>query len=56
VFDPASFRDTATFEKPLVWATGVKLLLVNGEVAVENEKPTGKLGGRAVRHPLGGKS
>ena len=51
VFDPATFRDTATFEKPLQWATGVKLLLVNGEVAVEAEKPTGKLAGRAIRHP-----
>lgn len=56
VFDPVAFRDTATFEKPLQWATGVKLLLVNGEVAVENEKPTGKLAGRAIRHPQGGKS
>ena len=56
VFDPATFRDTATFEKPLQWATGVKLLLVNGEIAVENEKPTGKLAGRAIRHPQNGKS
>ncbi len=55
VFDPATFRDTATFEKPLQWATGVKLLLVNGEAAVENEKPTGKLAGRAIRHPQHGK-
>jgi N-acyl-D-amino-acid deacylase len=51
VFDPAAFRDTATFEKPLQWATGVKLLLVNSEIAVESEKPTGKLAGRAIRHP-----
>jgi N-acyl-D-aspartate/D-glutamate deacylase len=50
VFDPATFRDTATYEKPLEWATGVKLVLVNGQIAVENEKPTEKLGGRAIRH------
>ncbi|HEX5104889.1 MAG TPA: amidohydrolase family protein, partial [Pirellulaceae bacterium] len=56
VFDPATFRDTATFVKPLQWATGVKLLLVNGQVAVEDEKPTGKLAGQAIRHPQGGKS
>jgi N-acyl-D-amino-acid deacylase len=56
VFDPAAFRDTATFQKPLQWATGVKLLLVNGDVAVENEKPTGNLAGRAIRHPQNGKS
>ena len=54
VFDPATFRDTATYEKPLQWATGVKLLLVNGQIAVENEKPTEKLAGRAIRHPVRG--
>ena len=52
VFNPATFRDTATFEKPLQWATGAKLVLVNGQIAVEDEKPTGKLAGRAIRHPV----
>jgi N-acyl-D-amino-acid deacylase len=52
VFDPATFRDTATYEKPLQWATGAKLVLVNGQIAVENEKPTEKLAGRAIRHPV----
>lgn len=50
VFDPATFRDQATFAKPLVWSTGVKLLLVNGQIAVEDAKPTEKLAGRAIRH------
>jgi N-acyl-D-amino-acid deacylase len=50
VFDPASFRDKATFVKPLQWAGGVKLLVVNGQIAVENEQPTDKLAGRALRH------
>jgi N-acyl-D-aspartate/D-glutamate deacylase len=54
VFDPATFRDTATFEKPLQWATGATLVLVNGQIAVENEKPTEKLAGRAIRHPVKG--
>lgn len=52
VFDPATFRDMATYDKPLQWATGTRLVLVNGEVAVENEKPTDKLAGRAIRHPI----
>jgi N-acyl-D-aspartate/D-glutamate deacylase len=52
VFDPTTFRDTATYEKPLVWATGARLVLVNGQVAVEKEQPTGKLAGRAIRHPV----
>jgi N-acyl-D-amino-acid deacylase len=52
VFDPATFRDVATYDKPLQWAKGAKLVLVNGEVAVEDEKPTGKLAGKAIRHPV----
>src|SRR5262245_9524909 len=52
VFDPATFRDIATYEKPLQWATGAKLVLVNGQIAVENDQPTGKLAGRAIRHPV----
>ena len=55
-FDPATFRDVATYDKPLQFATGVKLLLVNGQIAVENEKPTDKLAGRAIRHPQGMKN
>ncbi len=50
VFDPKTFRDQATFVKPLVWSTGVKLLFVNGQIAVEEAKPTEKLAGRAIRH------
>jgi N-acyl-D-amino-acid deacylase len=50
VFDPKTFRDQATFAKPLAWSTGVKLLYVNGQVAVEDGKPTEKLAGRAIRH------
>jgi N-acyl-D-amino-acid deacylase len=56
VFDPATFRDTATYEKPLQWAKGTKLVLVNGQVAVEDEKPTDKLAGRAIRHPANAKA
>ena len=55
VFDPATFRDVATYEKPLQWATGAKVVLVNGQVAVENEQPTGNLAGRAIRHPMNSK-
>ena len=29
-----------------------QLVLVNGQIAVENEKPTDKLAGRAIRHPV----
>ena len=50
VFDPGTFRDTATFDKPHQWAMGVRYLFVNGKLAVEDEKPTSTLCGRALRH------
>src|SRR5262249_13370136 len=50
VFDPKTFRDTATFEKPHQYSTGVRWLYVNGEAAVADGKPTKALAGRVLRH------
>jgi N-acyl-D-aspartate/D-glutamate deacylase len=50
VFDPKTFRDTATFDKPHQLATGVVRVYVNGVVAVEKDKATGALPGKALRH------
>ena len=51
VFDPAAFRDTATYEKPHQYAAGVKWVLVNGHVEVKaGDYQAGVLGGRALRH------
>lgn len=50
IFDPATFRDTATFQKPHQYSTGVKYLFVNGKLAIDQGKPTGTLAGRALRH------
>lgn len=50
VFDPKIFRDTATFEKPHQYATGVCYLFVNGRLAIEGGQVTGQLAGRALRH------
>ncbi|HSQ54430.1 MAG TPA: D-aminoacylase [Gemmata sp.] len=50
VFDPATFRDTATFDKPHQYATGVKWVLVNGNVAVKDgQYQAATLGGRVLR-------
>jgi N-acyl-D-amino-acid deacylase len=50
VFDPQTFRDTAVFEKPHQYATGVRWLFVNGALAIDDGKYTGALAGRALRH------
>jgi len=36
VFDPQTFRDQSTFEKPNVPSTGVRYLLVNGTVVIDS--------------------
>lgn len=50
VFDPRTFRDTATFDKPHQYATGVRYLWVNGKLAIDDGRVTGTLAGRALRH------
>ena len=50
VFDPDSFRDTATFDKPHQYATGVQYLFVNGKLAIDEGRFTGTLAGKVLRH------
>ena len=52
LFDPSTFRDTATFDQPHQYATGARYVFVNGQLAVENGRATnkGKLAGKALRH------
>jgi N-acyl-D-aspartate/D-glutamate deacylase len=50
VFDPKTFRDTATYDKPHQYAPGVKWLYVNGQAAIADGKPTPALAGRVLRH------
>ena len=50
VFDPEKYRDTATFDKPHQYATGVKYLVVNGKLAIEDGKHTDVRAGKVLRH------
>lgn len=50
VFDPATYRDTATFDKPHQYATGVRWLFVNGTPVISEGKYAGALAGKALRH------
>ena len=49
VFDPITIADHATFEKPHRYATGVRHVLVNGQLVVKDGEHTGATPGRAVR-------
>ncbi|MSQ94528.1 MAG: D-aminoacylase [Gemmataceae bacterium] len=50
VFDPKTFRDRATYEKPHQYATGVQYLFINGRLAIDEGKSTEVLAGRVLRH------
>ena len=48
LFDPAAITDTATFDNPKQQAAGISHVIVNGECAIEDGRPTGRLAGRAL--------
>jgi len=48
VFDPDRVIDNATFDDPRRYPTGIPYVVVNGQVAVDNERCTGVLAGQAV--------
>ncbi len=51
VFDPATIRDHATFERPMQYATGVRDVFVNGVAVLRDGEHTGAKPGRVVRGP-----
>jgi len=51
VFDPRTIADKATYEQPHQYAVGMKYVLVNGRVVIDNGEHTGALPGRALWGP-----
>jgi len=51
-FDPATVADQSTYEHPNEFAVGMKYIIVNGKLAVEDGKYTGALAGRPLRKLL----
>ena len=49
VFDLETVQDNATFEKPHQYATGFRLVLVNGQKVIEEDKPTSARPGMVLR-------
>ncbi len=49
VFDPKTIGDRATYLDPFQYAEGVRWVVVNGQVALAEGRPTAARGGRALR-------
>ena len=49
VFNPATVKDAATFEKPHQYAEGVSAVIVNGQLTLSEGRMTGARLGRALR-------
>ncbi|MBC8029909.1 MAG: D-aminoacylase [Pyrinomonadaceae bacterium] len=55
VFDPRRVIDRATFEVPNQYPDGIKYVVVNGQMSVDDGKRTSALAGRPLRGPGYGK-
>ena len=49
IFDPAAITDTASFERPHVVAQGMSTVIVNGQIAYRDGRPTHARAGRALK-------
>jgi N-acyl-D-amino-acid deacylase len=49
IFDPETIIDASTYENPRSFPKGILWVLVNGQVVVENGRPTGRTPGRVLR-------
>src|ERR1043165_8326254 len=49
IFDPNTVSDRSTYEQPEVLAVGMRFVIVNGKIAVDNGSYTGVLAGRPLR-------
>lgn len=49
VFNPMEVQDRSTYREPELLATGMKYVLVNGIVAVDNGRYSGAMSGRPIR-------
>ncbi len=51
IFDPKSVIDRATFEIPNQYPEGIRYVITNGQISVDDGKRTGALAGRVLRGP-----
>lgn len=50
IFDPKHYGARATYQQPALFAAGVATVLVNGIIAVDHGRLTGRMAGRALPH------
>jgi len=55
LFDPAKIKDRATFNEPKLRAAGIRFVLVNGQVALDEGEMTGARGGKTLRRQADGR-
>ncbi|MEN6400602.1 MAG: hypothetical protein ABFD94_01550 [Armatimonadia bacterium] len=48
VFNPDTIADTADYANPHQYPVGVKLVIVNGQITVENDEHTGAGAGQII--------
>ncbi|WP_338446537.1 amidohydrolase family protein [Pelagerythrobacter marensis] len=48
VFDPEGFAPAATYAEPTLFSKGVRTVLVNGVLAIDEGRPTGRAAGRPL--------
>ncbi|PKP90347.1 MAG: amidohydrolase [Alphaproteobacteria bacterium HGW-Alphaproteobacteria-16] len=51
VFDPRRFAEQASYDRPDIFASGMRYVLVNGRIAVDGGRLTGELAGRPLPKP-----
>jgi len=49
IFNPKTVTDRATFEEPSQYPQGIEYVFVNGELAIEKGKHTGRYPGRLLK-------
>ena len=49
LFDPATIRDTATFANPIQFPEGIRMVLVNGQIVVDQNQHTGAIAGQLLK-------
>jgi N-acyl-D-amino-acid deacylase len=54
LFDPAAIKDMATFQEPKLPTRGIRFVVINGKIALDEGKMTGARAGKTLRRQKDG--